>query len=67
LSIFNSAGSIKMYDTTIYVGTKYKYQEVTVTFDPITARWLVRQLNGTFLKSSDRAVPTEKTIKNFAL
>lgn len=63
----NANGEIKMYDTGIYIGKKYKHQQITITFDPIEAQWIARQHNGTFLKSSNRAIPTENSIKDFAL
>ena len=61
------SGQIKMYDTSIYIGTRYKNQIITITFDPIEARWIARKPNGTFLKSSDKVIPTENSIKDFAL
>lgn len=63
----NASGEIKMYHTAIYVGTKYKEDKVTVTFDPVEKKWIVRHLDGTYLKNSDKAIPTEKGIKDFAL
>lgn len=63
----NANGELKMYDTSIYVGTRYKHLNVTVTFDPLEAKWIIRHLDGTFLKHSDKVIPTENSIKDFAL
>lgn len=63
----NNHGGIKIFGIRIYIGLKFKQEELTVTFDPDEKCWIIRKKDGTLLKKSDKAVPTEKEIKDFAI
>jgi len=67
LRTITSSGEFKMFGTRIYIGRKYDKEDLTVTFDPIHKQWIIRTINGVFMKSSPRGVPTEKEIKDFSL
>jgi hypothetical protein len=60
-------GEVKIFGCFIYLGTKYAKEQVTITFDPIERKWLFRLPCGTFIKSSEKGVPKEKEIVDFAL
>lgn len=63
----NSGGYVNMMGIKIYISYKLKKQPITVTFDPLEKKWLIRKENGTLLKDSISGVPTEKEIKDFAI
>jgi len=63
----NSSGAVNIFGVNIYISYKLKKQPITVTFDPIDKQWLIRKENGTIMKTSSKGVPTEKTIKDFAI
>lgn len=63
----NSGGKVNMIGIEIYISYKMKKQPVTITFDPFETKWLIRNENGTLLKTSTRGVPTEKQIRDFAI
>ena len=63
----NQNGVFSFFDHRIYIGRKFKKQEVYITFDPVVRQWMVRNKKGLLLKTSSKAVPMEKEIKNFAI
>lgn len=65
--LVNNNGSLRIFGIQIYVGLKFKKENLTITFDPDEICWLIRRQDGTFLKKSEKAIPTEKEIKDFAL
>jgi hypothetical protein len=58
-------GCIKLYRTEIYVSQKLANTTVTVTYDPIEHKWLIRKPDATLLQTSTRVVPTEEDIRTF--
>lgn len=62
----NSKGDIKFLKKSIYISQPYIGSQVYITFDPVEIKWIIRDDKGTFLKSYDKAIFTEKTIKHFA-
>jgi len=62
-----SDGTVKIFNHVVYVGKKYAGHIVTVTLDPIEKEWIFRDGKGTELKTSNKGVPQEPIIKEFAL
>lgn len=62
-------GEIKHFGEWLYVGKGKDCIErkVDVTFDPQILKWVVRKKDGTLLKETSKAVPSEKHIKEFAV
>lgn len=57
-----SCGSVKFWKKDIYVGKKFAYYPVTITFDPLEIQWIIRMENGTLLKTSKKEFFTEKEL-----
>lgn len=60
-------GEIRFRGHHIYIGTRYKKEGVTVTFDPVERQWLIRKGDGTLLKASKAAIPSQEEIVQFAM
>lgn len=65
-SVKNS-GEVKFFGVHIYVGQRYAKERVTVTLDPLERQWLFSLESGTFIKASQKGVPTREEILEFAL
>lgn len=59
-------GTISIFNHTIYIGRRFRGEEVSITFDPLEKQWLIQKGDGTLLKKSTVGIPTEKEIKDFA-
>ena len=51
----------------IYIGKKFAYLPITVSFDPVDKKWLFRKNDGTLLKTASNAIYTEEKIKEFSI
>ena len=63
----NQNGVLSFFDHRIYLGRKFKKLKVFISFDPIERQWIFRNDKGLLLKTSKKAVPDEKKIKDFAI
>lgn len=59
-------GTIKFANTGIYVSNKCFGQTVSVTFDPVETKWIVRSVTGQLLKISENQVFSENSILEIA-
>lgn len=57
-----TAGTIKVFNQEIYVGSRFGHWPVTVTFDPIEHQWMIRATDGRLLKASNKALIQEEQI-----
>lgn len=62
-----NSGDVKFFGQNIYVGKRYARLETTIIFDPQEKEWRFSKKDGTFLKKSDKGVPDEQAIKEFAM
>ena len=63
----NQNGVLSFFDHRIYLGRKFKKLKVFISFDHIERQWIFRNDKGLLLKTSSKAVPDEKGIKDFAI
>lgn len=63
----NQNGVLSFFDHRISIGRPFKRQKIFITFDPIERQWVFRNKKGLLLKTSQKAVPSEKEIKDFAI
>lgn len=63
----NQNGQLTFFNHRISIGRAFKKQTVYITFDDIERQWVFRNKKGQLLKTSTKAVPSEKEIKNFAV
>lgn len=61
------SGMVGFNGEPIYVGYKFAYLPITVSFDPSEKVWLFRKTDGTLLKTSSKGVYTEEQIKEFSI
>ena len=64
--ILPKSGTIKFANTDIYVSNKLFGQTVSVTFDPVETKWVVRSVTGELLKISDKEIFSENMILKIA-
>ena len=63
----NQNGQLSFFDQKISIGRVFKNLKVYITFDDIERQWVFRNDKGALLKTSTKAIPCEKEIKNFAV
>lgn len=63
----NQNGQLSFFDQKISIGRAFKNLKVYITFDDIERQWVFRNDKGALLKTSTKAIPCEKEIKNFAV
>ncbi len=63
----NQNGVLSFFDHRIYLGRKFKKLKIYISFDPIERQWVFRNDKGLLLKTSSKAVPNEKDLKQFAV
>ena len=59
-------GDLKFWKKEIYIGTRFKNQKVTITFDPDELQWMVRSNDGRLLKVCSKERFTEAQILEHA-
>ena len=63
----NRNGGVKIFGERFHIGRKYLGERIIITFDPIDRLWIFKNEKGILMKTSNKAVPTENEIKEFAL
>lgn len=58
----NSGGSARFWKAFFYVGKQFRYQTVTITFDPLECQWLIRATDGRLLKINKKEFFTKKLL-----
>lgn len=64
--IVPSCGAIGFAGEHIYVSNKLVGKSVTITFDPLETKWIVRAANGTLLKTFEKEIFSKKMILEIA-
>lgn len=65
--VVKNSGEVRLFSSFIYIGQRYAKEKVTVTLDPIERKWIFRLGCGTYVKASEKGVPTSQEILEFAL
>ena len=57
---------VKVFNQQIYVGNQFSGQKMTITYDPIEEKMVVRALDGRLIKVSDKVFVSKDQILNYA-
>lgn len=61
-----SRHAIRIFNTQIYVGVQFKGLDLTITYDPIEEKLMLRTHDGRLIKTHDKKIVTEQEILEYA-
>lgn len=61
-----SQQAFRIFNIQIYVGKQFKGMELTITYDPIEEKLMIRASDGRLIKTHDKKVVTEQEILEYA-
>ncbi len=57
---------VKLFNQQIYIGKQFSGQKMTITYDPLEEKMVVRTLDGRLIKVSDKVFVSKDQILNYA-
>lgn len=61
-----SSHLVRVFGQTIYIGKQFAGQKVTIIYDPIEEKTIIRTMDGRLIKTSENSLVTESEILDYA-